>query len=83
MYAREVGPPIGRPHPDVDVSVRTLPPYVVRPNRAGVHLDGQNMASAPRDDLQLGHQPRHNVIADQERREHAGAARARGAGCRR
>jgi hypothetical protein len=27
--------------------------------------DGQNMASAPRDELQLRHQPRHDVIADE------------------
>ena len=60
-----VGPPIGGADADVDASVQTLPPYVVRTNRAGIHLNGQNMASAPGDDLQLRHQPRHNVIADE------------------
>ena len=41
--------------------------YVMRSDRAGVDLNGQNVVPTPGDDLQLRYQSRHDVIADEVR----------------
>jgi len=59
-----VGPPVGGTDPHVDAAVQPIPAQVVWSNWTGVDLNRQHVTSSPRDDLQLRHESRHNVIAD-------------------
>jgi hypothetical protein len=60
-----VGPAVGRPHSNVNTGLHAIPPEIMRAAGAGVDLHSDDLSAAPRQDLDLRHEPRGNLIADE------------------
>jgi len=60
-----VGAPVGGADPDIDAVIQPLALQEVRAGGARIHLGGDDMGPAPRHDLEIRHDARDNVVADQ------------------